>query len=271
MIKSVDAVFIFTGNSHAEEQEGKDRLTINLPKGQDEMVAAIAGLNPRTVVVNQSGAPVAMPWIEKTNTVVQYWFSGQEGGNALADVLFGIVNPSGKLPCTFPKKIEDVACHATKSYVDDQENYKEGILVGYRWFDTKKITPLFPFGHGLSYTTFQYGKAKLSSPVITANGEITVTIPITNTGKRAGAEIVQLYVHELQPLAPSPEQGLKGFQRIELKPGETKEVKIILTPHHFSFWSTEEKGWKINGNEFELRIGASSRDIREKLKITAGD
>lgn len=267
MVKSMDAVLIFTGNSHAEEQEGSDRLTLNLPAGQDEMVNALVGLNPKTVVINQSGAPVAMPWIEKTNTVIQYWFSGQEGGNALAEVLFGTVNPSGKLPCTFPQKLEDVSCHATKSYVDNEEHYSDGVLVGYRWFDTKNIQPLFPFGHGLSYTQFEYGKLTMKEEMKSTD-ILTVKIPVTNIGKREGAEVVQLYIHEENPVLLRPEQELKGFSKIFLKPGETKIVEIQLSARDFSYWSVEEKGWKASDGKFEIRIGSSSRDIRTKGEVS---
>ncbi|AOW11379.1 glycoside hydrolase family 3 C-terminal domain-containing protein [Flavobacterium gilvum] len=266
MVQSMDAVLIFTGNSHAEEQEGADRLTLNLPAGQDEMVNALAGINPKTIVINQSGAPVAMPWIEKTNTVVQYWFSGQEGGNALAEVLFGTVNPSGKLPCTFPQKLEDVACHANKSYVDNEENYSEGVLVGYRWFDTKNIQPLFPFGHGLSYTQFEYGKLEMKKEM-KSNEVFVVKIPVTNVGKREGAEVVQLYIHEKNPVLLRPEQELKGFSKVTLKPGETKMVEIQLSARDFSYWSVEQKGWKASEGNFELRVGSSSRDIRAKGEV----
>ncbi|MNP92701.1 Thermostable beta-glucosidase B [compost metagenome] len=265
-VKSADAVLLFTGNSHVEEQEGSDRLTLNLPTGQDEMVNALAGINPKTVVINQSGAPVAMPWIAKTNTVVQYWFSGQEGGNALADVLFGTVNPSGKLPCTFPQKLEDVACHANKSYVDNEENYSEGVLVGYRWFDSKNIQPLFPFGHGLSYTQFEYGKPTMKKEM-KSNDILVVKIPVTNTGNREGAEVVQLYIHETNPVLLRPEQELKGFSKVSLKPGETKIVEIQLSARDFSYWSVEEKGWKASEGKFEIRVGSSSRDIRAKEEV----
>lgn len=263
LVKSMDAVFVFTGNSHAEEQEGTDRKTINLPEGQDEMVNALVGINPKTILINQSGAPVAMPWIEKTNTVVQYWFSGQEGGNALAEVLFGVVNPSGKLPCSFPKKIEDIACHATGSYVADNEVYKEGILVGYRWFDTKKIEPLFPFGYGLSYTTFKYGNITAKKS-FNSKETLVVSIPVTNSGKRAGSEVVQLYIHEASPSVMRPEQELKGFSKITLQPGETKMVELKLNTRDFSYWSVEDKNWKAKDGDFEIRIGSSSRDIRSK-------
>lgn len=265
-VKSADAVLLFTGNSHVEEQEGSDRLTLNLPSGQDEMVNALAGINPKTVVINQSGAPVAMPWIAKTSTVVQYWFSGQEGGNALADVLLGVVNPSGKLPCTFPQRLEDVSCHATKSYVDTEENYSEGVLVGYRWFDTKNIQPLFPFGHGLSYTKFKYGKPIMKKEM-KSNDILVVKIPVTNTGKREGAEVVQLYIHEANPVLLRPEQELKGFSKVSLKPGETKIVEIQLSARDFSYWSVKEKGWKASDGKFEIRLGSSSRDIRAKEEV----
>ncbi len=265
-VKAADAVLIFTGNTHAEEQEGKDRTDIKLLGSQDQMVEQLAGLNPRTIVVNQSGAPVAMPWVDQVPAIVQNWFCGQESGNALASVLFGDVNPSGRLPFTFPKKLEDVSAHALKDYRADAETYGEGIFVGYRWYDSKKIQPLFPFGHGLSYTSFAYGEPQVSG-TMTNNSTLTVQIPITNTGQRAGAEVVQLYLHAVAPTVQRPDQELKGFTRLILAPGETKMAEFKLTMRDLSYWSVDEKGWKADPGTFEIRIGASSRDIRRKAVL----
>jgi beta-glucosidase len=265
--KVADAVLIFTGTNHDIEQEGGDRSNMKLPDNQDEAVAALASINPKTVVVNLSGAPVEMPWADAAKAIVQYWFSGQEGGNAIARILFGEVNPSGKLPFTFPVKLADSPAHATGNYNGTSVTYGEGILVGYRWFDTKQIAPLFPFGHGLSYTTFTYGEPKLSVTTLTGDGTITVTIPVTNAGKRAGAEAVQLYVHEVKPAVLRPLQELKGFQKLVLQPGETKTASFTLTKQELSFWDIESKAWKATPGQFEVRLGASSRDIRAKAGV----
>ncbi|MGF7232672.1 glycoside hydrolase family 3 C-terminal domain-containing protein, partial [Arachidicoccus sp.] len=267
LAKTADAVLIFTGDSHAEESEGKDRTDIKLPKGQDEMVEKFVSINPCTVIINESGAPVAMPWVNKAKALIQFWFCGQEGGNALAAILFGDINPSGKLPCTFPKKLKDIAAHALGNYSAGQLNYAEGVLVGYRWFDAKKIVPLFPFGYGLSYTTFDIDKPKLSASVFKNGDTLAVDVKVTNTGKRAGAEVVQLYIAERKPSVIRPPKELKAFQKVFLQTGESKTIRMKLVARDFSFWDTKTNNWKVNAGAFDLLIGNSSRHILRKTTI----
>lgn len=266
-LREADAVIVFTGTDHNLETEGSDRKNIKLPAGQDALVETVLALAPRAVVVNQSGAPVEMPWVAKAPALVQFWFSGQEGGAALAGVLCGDTNPSGKLPCTFPVKLADSPAHTNGEYRAGHVNYAEGLLVGYRWYDAKAVAPMFPFGHGLSYTTFGYGAVKLDKSVTTGD-PLTVRIPVTNTGKRAGAEVVQLYLHEAAPKVERPERELKGFARVELAPGETKDAVFTLTKRDLSHWSVEKHDWQADPGAFEIRIGSSSRDLRAKAGFT---
>jgi beta-glucosidase len=262
--KAADAVLLFTGTNHDSEQEGGDRQNLKLSGSQDALVAALAGINPKTVIVNLSGAPVEMPWVNEARAIVQYWFCGQEGGNALARVLFGEVNPSGKLPFTFPRTLADSPAHATGNYNPSKVNYAEGVLVGYRWFDEKKIEPLFPFGFGLSYTTFKIGEPALSAKELRKGGNLTVKVAVTNTGKRAGAEVVQLYVADREASVPRPPKELKGFQKVFLQPGESKTVEFTVTPRDLSFWDVAAGNWKAEPGIFEIQIGNSSRNLTGK-------
>jgi beta-glucosidase len=265
--KGADAVVLFTGNNHDIEQEGQDRKDITLPSGQDDMVKALLLVNQKTVVVNLSGAPVAMPWVGDAKAIVQYWFSGMEGGNALAKVLFGDVNPSGKLPFTFPVKLDDSPAHALGNYNPDSVNYAEGVFVGYRWFDARNITPLFPFGFGLSYTTFEISEPELSVQEIENGGSVTVKVKVTNTGKRAGSEVVQLYVAEEKPSVPRPLKELKAFCKVFLQPGESQIVELPVTTHDLAFWDVTNHRWKTNAGKFGFLIGNSSQNLTRKVSI----
>lgn len=211
-----------------------------------------------------------MPWVAQAATLVQYWYSGQEGGNALASILIGDVNPSGKLPCTFPVKLEDWPAHALDDYNRIRVKYAEGVFVGYRWFDAKHIEPLFPFGYGLSYTTFKIGQPVLSAAEIRQGESFTVGVPVTNTGRRAGAEVVQLYIADLEASVPRPPRELKGFRKLFLQPGETQSVTFTVTPRDLSFWDVETNGWKAEPGIFEIHVGNSSRDLagRATIKLT---
>ena len=269
--KSADAVLVFTGNEHghgrAKESEGGDRPSLQLPEGQDDAVAAILAAIPKAVVVNLSGAPVEMPWIQAAPTVVQYWFSGQEGGNALASVLVGDVNPSGHLPCTFPAKLADCSVQH-ESLKGERVVYSEGILVGYRWFDTKNIEPLFPFGHGLSYTTFAIGSPVIASPKIAPGGTCTIDVAVTNTGATSGATVVQCYVADSHASVPRPMQELKGFRKVFLQPGERRIVSMDLTCRDLAFWDETTQAWKAEPGQFEVRVGDSSRRISGTATVT---
>jgi beta-glucosidase len=202
-----------------------------------------------------------MPWIGKVPCVVQNWYAGSEGGNAMADVIFGDVNPSGKLPITFPNRLEDSPAHAIGQYNGQDCEYKEGLLVGYRYFDTKKVEPLFPFGHGLSYTEFAYSNLTVDPATL------EVRLEIKNTGKRKGKEVVQLYVHDIKPRLPRPAKELKGFEKVELAPGETKQVTFRLDERALSFYDPQAKRWVAEPGGFEVLVGSSSRDIRLQSRL----
>ncbi|MBO7495919.1 MAG: glycoside hydrolase family 3 C-terminal domain-containing protein [Salinivirgaceae bacterium] len=275
MAKDVDFV-IFVGGmnkSNGQDCEGTDRKSLELPYNQNNVVSEIVKVNPNLIFVNITGSPVTMPWLDKVPAVVQTWFIGSEAGNAIADVLSGDVNPSGKLPLTYPAKLEDVGAHSVGEYVGNfsrtvvNVEYKEDILVGYRWFDTKKIKPLFPFGYGLSYTTFSYGKPSLSQTSMTADGSVTVKVDVTNTGKRAGAEVVQLYIADLKSSLPRPAKELKGFKKVQLNPGETKTVEFTIDRSALEFYNDATKQWTAEPGAFEAIIGASATDIKGKVKF----
>jgi beta-glucosidase len=263
--KSADAVIYIGGLNHDKgfDCEGADRKDMKLPYAQDELIQKIVAANPNTIVVLEGTMVEMDAWLGKVPAVLQAWYPGMEGGNALARVLFGDVNPSGKLPATFPKKLSDSPVHALRNYPGENGTvtYAEGLLVGYRWFDTEKIEPLFPFGHGLSYTTFKYSNLKLL-PGDGTNAIVTAQFEIENNGKVAGAEVAQLYVHQNQPSLPRPENELKGFKKVFLKPGEKQTVSIELDKNAFAFYDYGKKSWVAEKDEFKISIGSSSRDLR---------
>jgi beta-glucosidase len=261
-----DAAVVFVGYSDQLEGEALDRPSLKLPDGQDELIEAVAGANRNVIVVIQSGSPVLLgSWKDKVGAILQAWYPGGEGGLAVADVLLGRVNPSGRLPVTWPKRWED--CSAFGFYPGTGENghvdYDEGVFVGYRHFDQRGIVPEYPFGHGLSYTTFTYSDlaVELHDALVTSP-RVSVTVSVKNTGARSGAEIVQLYVGAKAPRAPRPPQELKGFQRIELIPGETRRITFELSRRSFARYDEGLHDWTVDPGAFELRVGSSSRDIR---------
>jgi beta-glucosidase len=256
-VRSVDAVLFFGGLSHQYDLEGTDRRDMALHEGQNELIDKISGLNARTAVVLVSGSPVDMPWAERVPAIVQMWYAGMEGGRAIADVLLGEVNPSGKLPVTFPKALGDSPAHALDDYAPDVCLYKEGVFVGYRWFDAKGIEPLFPFGHGLSYTRFELSDLKLESAGI----GVSVSLTVTNTGERAGAEVVQVYVGQRSSSVERPVRELKAFAKVDLKPSESRRVALDLPRRAFASWSVETNDWKVEPGEFAIEVGVSSRQI----------
>jgi beta-glucosidase len=258
-----DVAVVVVGRYFKNEGEGFDVKTMDLPAGQDELIAAVEKANPRTIVVLNTGDPVTMTkWIDTTPALLDIWFDGQEGGNALASILFGDASPSGKLPVSMPKKFEDSP--AAKNYPgqDLVVNYAEGIYVGYRYYDTKNVEPQFPFGFGLSYTTFDYSNLKVNPGKVSGEQPVEVSVRVRNSGKRAGAEVVEMYVHDGHSKIDRPAHELKGFSRVELKPGETKTVQMKLDRSAFSYWSPEAKKWIAEPGTFEIQVGASSRDIR---------
>ena len=262
--KAADAVIYVGGLNHngGYYTEGSDRHDLKMPGGQDELLGRIVAANPKTVVVLMGGGALEMgPWLAQVPSVLYGWYPGMEGGNALARVLFGDVNPSGKLPCTFPKRLQDSPAHALKAYpgTNGTVTYTEGLLVGYRWFDTKEIEPLFPFGHGLSYTSFKYSGLKLVSAPNSA--EVEVEFQITNTGKRDGAEAAQIYVEPVKPSVTRPVKELKSFAKVTLKPGEKQTVSLRLDKNAFAFYDPAQKGWVAEKGDYKILVGSSSREI----------
>jgi beta-glucosidase len=267
LARQADASVVVVGLAASE---GRDRPNLSLPAGQDALVSAIAQVNPRTVVITYVPAQILMPWIDQVPVVLVGWLPGQEGGNALASVLFGDVNPAGRLPVTFARNPEDYPANTPRQYpgVDNHVLYSEGLRIGYRHFDAKDIAPVFPFGHGLSYTTFRYSDLRVSPAGVTPQAKVQVSLSVANTGKRAGAEVVQLYLGFPSETSEPPKQ-LKGFQKILLQPGQTKQVSFTLAPEDYSFWSAGSRNWEIYPGNYQVMVGASSRDIRLTGNFTA--
>jgi beta-glucosidase len=266
--KRADVAVIFAGLSEATETEALDRPDLNLPEGQDELIAAVARANPNTVVVLNSGGPV-LPrgWLDTVPALVQAFYPGQEGGSALAEILFGDASPSAKLPASWPRRWEDSHAYGRYPGGDGSVSYTEGLLVGYRWFDTKNIAPLFPFGHGLSYTRFEYSGLKLTQGRSDDAPFVTVEFEVKNIGGRDGAEVAQIYVRDLESSLPRPSKELKGFSKVFLKAGEKKRLAVILPASAFSFYDPARGGWLLEAGEFNIAVGASSRDIRLEQKV----
>ena len=261
---AADVAVVVVGLDDEWETEGRDRADLSLPGGQAELVEQVAAVNPRTVVIVNAGAPVTMDWADHVPAVVQLWYPGQEGGDALADVLFGDVNPSGRLPLTFPQRLED-----TPAYLNDPGEaghvlYGEGVFVGYRFYEARRIEPRFAFGHGLSYTTFAYGDLAVRD----RQAAIEVAVDVTNTGARTGAEVVQLYVRDIEASVRRPEKELKGFAKVVVEPGRTERVHFTLDDRAFAFWDAAAGGWRVEPGEFELLVGSSSTDIRVRSSYT---
>jgi beta-glucosidase len=261
--KRADAVLLFVGNSDRQETEGMDRSTLAIPAAQEALLKAVAAVNPNAAVVLHSGASVVMDgWLDKVRAVVEMWFPGEEGGRAAADILFGDVNPSGKLPATFIRKWEDSPAFGDFPGARGNVDYAEGIFVGYRYFDTKNVEPLFPFGYGLSYTTFEYSDLRVSPSKIRADGRVEVRLTVKNTGKVAGAETVQLYVSDPEAGVERPSKELKGFKKVVLNPGQSKPVSFTLDRSALSYFDPSKKEWVAESGAFKVLAGASSRDIR---------
>ena len=275
MARRADAVLFIGGLTHQSgaDDEGVDRRDLSLSAHQDDLIARIVEANPRTAVVLIAGSPVDMTaWLEKTPSVLQAWYGGSEAGHALASVLFGDVSPSGKLPCTFPRKLADSPAHATglvRQFPGEGGKvwYDEGLLVGYRWNDAKGIEPLFPFGHGLSYTRFQYASLQATPTAGAAGPRATLTLQLTNAGEREGAEVVQAYVKPIKPPVERPAKELKAFERMPVKAGETKTVTLELGPRAFAFYDPSARGWRVAKGRYELLVGSSSRDIRLRAAV----
>jgi len=271
LARRADVAIVMVGN---QSKEGRD-ISLALGDAQDALVMAVAGANRRTVVVVKSGGPVLMPWIDRVPAVLEAWYPGEEDGNAVAAILFGDVNPSAKLPITFPASVGDVPAHTVAQYPGTGApghtvaHYSEGVLVGYRWYDAEDIDPLFPFGYGLSYTTFAYKNLKLSSRTLSRFSPLRVGFDITNTGKAIGAEIAQVYVGiPSHPGVNQPPRQLKGFARVSLAPGQTVHASVALNTRAFAYWDTGAHAWKVAPGDYPIYVGASSRDLRLEGRIT---
>lgn len=268
--KKSDIAIIFAGSNRDYETEASDRRNLKLPFGQEELIQKVLAVNPKTIVVFVAGAPFEIENIsKKSQAVVWSWFNGSEGGNALADVILGKVNPSGKLPWTMPKDIMDSPAHATKSFPGGKTvNYAEGILIGYRWFDTKNVAPLYPFGYGLSYTTFAFGNAKTDKTSYSENETISVSVEVNNTGKTDGKEVVQLYTSKSDSKVTRAAQELKGFAKVFVKAGASQTVTIKVPVKELAYYNVTAKKWTVEPGKYELKVGNSSRDLKFKIAVT---
>jgi beta-glucosidase len=292
--KDADIVLFFGGTNREVETEGSDRESIQLPSGQDELIKAIAEVNPNIVTVIVSGGPVDLSVVNQYSpAILMSWFNGTEGGHALADVLLGKVAPAGRLPFTLPVKLSDSPAYALGNYPQTGEvkadifvnlvtgketekapaagnrnvaNYSEETLVGYRWFTTKNIQPAFPFGHGLTYTTFDYANIKTDKVKYGVDEAIKVSVDVTNSGKVEANEVVQLYIHRLKGKVFWPEKELKAFANVTLKPGETKTVALEIPVKNLRYWNEDKYDWVLEHGNIEIQAGASVGDIRLKAK-----
>jgi len=268
LAKRSDVAVIIAGLNGDWESEGFDRVDMKLPGEQDELIRQVVAANPNTIVVLNVGSPVEMPWVNDVPAIIQLWYDSQEQGNALADVLFGDTNPSGKLPITFPVRLQDNPAYVNYPGENGKVRYGEGVFVGYRYYEKKEVAPLFPFGHGLSYTSFEYGNLRISEKSITADQTLEVKVDVTNTGKVNGKEVVQLYVRDVKSTFARPEKELKAFEKVELKPGETKMITFALDREAFWYFDVAKNAWSTEPGEFEILVGASSRDIRVNGMVT---
>ncbi|MBU0609659.1 MAG: glycoside hydrolase family 3 C-terminal domain-containing protein, partial [Armatimonadetes bacterium] len=269
--KQSEVAVVLVGLSSFHESEGRDRESLELPELQADLIQAVVAANPRTVVVLTNGTPLLMAsWIKQTPAVLEAWYLGEQGGNSVTDVLFGDVNPSGKLPDTLAARREDYPDYSNYPGAGGQVEYAEGIFVGYRHFDAKGIEPLFPFGHGLSYTTFAYDDLKITPTTLTPKGKVTVSLTVRNTGKRAGEEVVQLYIHDPKPRLPKAPRELKRFARVSLQPGERKPVVFTLDAAALAYCDAPGKQWRADAGAYWAEVGASSRDLRLRGEFTLG-
>ncbi|MDE6399611.1 MAG: glycoside hydrolase family 3 C-terminal domain-containing protein, partial [Muribaculaceae bacterium] len=290
MARDADVVIYIGGlNKNSwQDCESTDRREYELPFGQNELIEELLKVNPNVVVANISGNAYAMPWVKKVPAILHASYLGTMGGASIADVISGKVNPSGKLPYSIPVRLEDCGANSfgAESYPGIEEDvedvvaipgsvieggrnpkqvYKEDILVGYRWHDTKKIPALFPFGHGLSYTEFEYGKPVVSGAKISGDGEIVIEVPVTNKGSREGSEVVEMYISDLKSSLPRPVKELKGFGKVRLMPGETGNVRFVITPEALSYFDDKAHQWVVEPGKFKAYVGASSTDIRHTI------
>jgi len=269
--KKSNVAIIFAGLPDRYESEGYDRKHMKMPENHNKLIEEVSKVQPNTIVVLSNGAPVEIPWIDKVKGLLESYLGGQAGGGAVADILFGEVNPSGKLAETFPKKLSHNPSYLNFPGEGNKVEYREGVFVGYRYYDKKEIEPLFPFGYGLSYTTFEYTDIIVDKKEITDKETIEVKVKVKNTGKVKGKEIVQLYVRDVESKVNRPEKELKGFEKIELAPGEEKTVTFKLDKRSFAYYNTEIRDWYVESGEFEILVGKSSKEIelKETVKVNS--
>ncbi len=265
--RDADVAIIAAGLPDSVESEGYDRTSIDLPDGHDQLIRAVAAAQPRCAVVLMNGSAVRLPWANQVPAIVEGWLGGQAGGGALADVLTGVVNPSGKLSETFPQRLEDTSSFPYFPGLDGEARYGEGVFVGYRWFDSRQIEPQFPFGHGLSYTTFAYTAIRAEATSVDDEDGARVFVTVKNSGARAGQEVVQLYLHERSPRVPQPTRQLRRFAKVSLAPGEEKTVAFALARRDFAYWDVRIHDWAVQSGTFDVQVGGSSRDLPLTLAL----
>ena len=267
LAEKVDKVLVFAGLPDRYESEGYDRNSLEMPPNQNRLIEELAEVNENIVVVLSNGSPVVMPWLNKVKGVLEAYLTGEAGGGAAADILFGHVNPSGKLAESFPQKLSDNPSYLFFPGERDKVEYREGIFVGYRYYDSKKIEPLFPFGYGLSYTDFDYSNLQIDKNEMTDKETLNVSLKLKNTGEVYGKEIVQLYVADPESTVIKPQKELKEFTKVELEPGQEKIVEFELNKRSFAYYNTEIEDWYVESGDYEILIGSSSRDIRLKNSV----
>ena len=262
-----DVAVLFAGLPDSYESEGFDRSSLEIPSGHNQLIEAVGTVQPNVVVVLMNGSAITMPWADRVKAIVEGWLGGQAGGGAIADVITGRINPSGKLSETFPKRLQDTPAFPDFPALNRRASYAEGVFIGYRYYDKKDVEPLFPFGFGLSYTTFAYTGIKASAPSIKDTDGVTIEVAVKNTGAVAGKEVIQLYLHEQNPAVRRPEKELKAFNKIALAPGEEKVVKFKLSKRDFAYYDTGLHDWNVRSGKFCVLVGGSSRDLPLKETI----
>ena len=262
-----DVAVVFAGLPDSYESEGFDRSSLEIPSGHNQLIEAVGTVQPNVVVVLMNGSAITMPWADRVKAIVEGWLGGQAGGGAIADVITGRINPSGKLSETFPKRLQDTPAFPDFPALNRRASYAEGVFIGYRYYDKKDVEPLFPFGFGLSYTTFAYTGIKASAPSIKDTDGVTIEVAVKNTGNVAGKEIIQLYLHEQNPAVRRPEKELKAFNKIALAPGEEKVVTFKLSKRDFAYYDTGLHDWNVRSGKFCVLVGGSSRDLPLKETI----
>lgn len=269
--KAAEVAIVFAGLPSSYESEGFDRSSLDLPDGHNKLIEAVSTVQPNLAVVLMNGSAVAIPWVNKVRAIVEAWLGGQAGGGAIADVLTGRTNPSGKLAETFPARLEDTPTYPDFPGRNREANYGEGIFIGYRYYDARKLAPLFPFGFGMSYTTFAYSDLRINPTAVKDTENVTVQVKIKNTGRVAGQEVVQVYVREQHPRVVRPEKELKAFAKVALQPGEERTVSFQLEKRAFAYYDVMRHGWVVNSGKFDILIGGSSQDLplRQMIEVEA--